>query len=150
MFLLNTERAYVWSLRVSTCQSSLFSKHFIGWKTMKVVQSVNYCRGDLQSHLPDNYLTDSFDTWLCLHPFCSKKLFELLMQVYTPCFTLNLQSLWQSMHAWAYVKKHAKYFKWCMHYNAWQCMSFTLTFAWNRDCRMVFKNQFSRLFKTRN
>ena len=92
---LNTERAYIWSLRVSTCQSSLFSKHFIGWKTLKVVQSsawlivraalpaksdfmllwddlFNYCRAGLQSHLPDNYLANSFDTWLCLHPFCSK------------------------------------------------------------------------------
>ena len=27
---------------------------------------------------------------------------------YTPCSTLDLQSLWQSMHAWAYVKKHTK------------------------------------------
>ena len=29
---LNTARAYIWNLRVSTCQSSLFSKHCIGWK----------------------------------------------------------------------------------------------------------------------
>ena len=107
-FMLNTERAYIWSLRVSTCQSSLFSKHFIGWKTLKVVQSSawlvvsaaspaksdfmlnkwddfsNYYRADLQSHLPDNYRANSFDTWLCLHPFRSNKLFELLMHIYTP------------------------------------------------------------------
>ena len=34
-------------------------------------------------------------------------------------------------------------------YNAWQ-PSFTLTFASNLDCRMVFKNKFSRLLKTEN
>ena len=28
--------------------------------------------------------------------------------------------------------------------------SFTLTFASNRDCRMVFKNKFLRLLKTEN
>ena len=113
------ERAYhIWSLRVSTCHSSLFSKHFIGWKTLKVVQlSVwlivsaaspaksdftllwddlfNYCRTDLQSHLPDNYLANSFDTWLCSHPFRSKKLFEPVnacLHSNSPCFTLDLQS----------------------------------------------------------
>ena len=31
----------------------------------------NYCRADLQSHLPDHYLVDSFDTWLRSHHFHS-------------------------------------------------------------------------------
>ena len=151
------ERPYIWSLRVSICQSSLFSKHFTGWKIMKVIPVVSMallvvatspaksdlnlcCCGttflitgiaELTYILPDNYLADSFDTW----------------HVYTPCCTLNLQSLqWQSMHVWAYIEKCAKYFKQCTHYNARQCMSFTLIFAWNCDCRMVFKNQFSHLF----
>ena len=44
-------------------------------------------------HLPDNYLTDSFDTWLCLHPLRSKNSLNCFMHVYTPCFTLHLQSL---------------------------------------------------------
>ena len=34
----------------------------------------------------------------------------------SPCFTLDLQSLWQSTHAWAYVEKRAKYFKRRTHY----------------------------------
>ena len=57
-------------------------------------------------------------------------------------YTLDLQSLWQSTHAWAYVEKRAKYFERRTHYDAWQCMSFILTFAWNHGCCMVLKTNF--------
>ena len=64
------------------------------------------------------------------------------MHAYNPCFTLDPQRLWQSTHAWAYVEKRAKYFEGRTHTTmqrlAWQCMSFTLTFAWNRHLKTNF------------
>ena len=172
--LLNTERAYIWSLRFSTCQSSLFSKHFIGWKTLKVVQSsvclvvsaaspaksdfmlnkwddlFNYCRADLQSHLPDSFLINSFDTWLCLHPFHSKKLFELLMHVYTPILHV-LHSICKACDNLCMRGRTSKSARNILNdVCTTTLISFTLTFASNRDCRMVFENKFSRLLKTEN
>ena len=102
----------------------------------------------LRSHLPDNYLANSFDTWLCLHPFRSEKLFELLMNVYTPILHIlhsSLQSLWQSTHAWAFVESARNILN---DVHTTTLGSLTLTFASNRDCRMVFKNKFSRLLET--
>ena len=170
---LNTERAYIWSLRVSTCQSSLFSKHFIGWKTLKVVQLsawlvvssaspvksdfmllwdnlFNYCRADLQSHLPDNYLANSFDTWLCIYPFCSKKLFELLMHVYTPILHVlhSICKACDNQRMRGRTSKSARNIS--NDVRTTTLGSFTLTFASNRDCRMVFKTKFSCLLKTEN
>ena len=90
------------------------------------VDLFNYCRADLHSHLPENYLANFFDTWLFLHSFRSKKLFELLMHDYTPI----LHDIYSICKACDNLR------------------SFILTFASNRDCCMVFKNKFSRLLKT--
>ena len=140
------ERAYhIWSLRVSTCHSSLFSKHFICWKTLKVVQfSVwlivsaaspaksdftllwddlfNYCRADLQSHQIIISPIPSIPDFVHIH-FAQKNYLNQLMHVYTPILHVLhsiYKALWQSTHAWVYVKKCAKYFKWRTHYKAWQ------------------------------
>ena len=165
---LNTEWTYIWSLRVSTCQSSLFSKHFIGWKTQRGSSSVLLrqrkvilccCEttflilAELTYSLTYQIIVlpiPSIPDFVYIH-FAQKIIWTVNACLHSNslCFTLDLQSLWQFTHAWAHVKKHAKYFKWRTHCTTVPG-SFTLTFASNCDCRMVFKNKFSRLLKTKN
>ena len=141
------ERAYIWSLRVSTCQSSLFSKHSLVeklWKlfsrqhgsssellcqrkvilcccemTFLIIAELTYSLAYQIIILPIPSIPD----FNCLHPFHSKKIIwtvSACLHSNSPCFTLDLQSLWQSMHVCAYVEKCTKYFKRHTHYNAWQ------------------------------
>ena len=114
------------------------------------VDLFNYCRADLQSHLPEIYLANSFDTWLCLHPFRSKKLFELLMHVYT-LILFVLHSIYKAcdnLHMRGRTSKSARNI--LNDVRTTTLSSFTLTFASNCDCRMVFKNKIPRLLKTEN
>ena len=137
---LNTERAYIWSLRVSTCQSLLFSKHFIGWKTMKFVRRQRgsslllrqrkaiLCCCETTFFKIIAELTCSLTYQIIISPIPSIPDFvythslKTILWTVNAClhsmFLLDLQSLWQSTHAWAYVEKPAKYFKRRTHYNS--------------------------------
>ena len=158
--VLNTERAYIWSLRVSTCQSSLFSKHFIGWKTMKVIQSsawlsvCRYCFASEKwfyvvverpfiaelSYSPTYQIVispiPSIPDFVYTH--FAQKFFELLMHVYTPVLH-SICKACDNLRMRGRTSKSARNI--LNNVRTTMLGSFTLTFAWNRDCRrMVFKN----------
>ena len=68
----------LWTILIFHEQLVLFSKRSTLINFLTTLYLVKYClcmittRIDYQQPGPDDYLVDSFDTWLCLHPFRSK------------------------------------------------------------------------------
>ena len=72
----------------------------------------NYCRADLESHLPDSYLADSFDTWLCLHPFHSQNSSNCYACLHSMFYTRSAKPVTIYACMGVHKKKCVNYFKW--------------------------------------